>query len=173
VLAHIVADPRAWLGVVLAMLAFCFCSSAVYLANDLWDLALDRRHLSKQRRPLASGDLSLILAIGFIPLLGLIGLSLAALVAWEVLWLLVLYLVLTSAYSTKLKEVPPVDILVLAGLYSVRILAGGPAAGVVMSFGLLIFSAFFFLSLAFLKSYNELKTLAGVDSAGRGYRQGD
>jgi 4-hydroxybenzoate polyprenyltransferase/phosphoserine phosphatase len=173
VLAHKVEEPWAWLGVVLAMLAFCFCASAVYLANDLWDLASDRRHPSKQRRPLASGDLPLTIAMGFIPLLGFLGLALAALAAWEVLWLLLIYLLLTSAYSIKLKEVPLLDILVLAGLYSVRILAGGPAAGVVISFWLVIFSTFFFLSLAFLKRYTELKTIGGMDPAGRGYRQGD
>lgn len=173
VLAHQVGDASAWLGVVLAMLAFCLCSSAVYLTNDLWDLASDRRHPNKQRRPLASGDLSLTLALGLIPILALAGLALAALAGWEVLWLLLFYLALTSAYSIKLKEIPLLDILVLAGLYTVRILTGGPAAGVVISFWLLIFSTFFFLSLAFLKRYTELKTLTGVDPAGRGYRQGD
>jgi 4-hydroxybenzoate polyprenyltransferase/phosphoserine phosphatase len=173
VLAHQVGDAGAWLGVVLAMLAFCLCSSAVYLTNDIWDIASDRRHPSKQRRPLASGDLPFTRAAGLIPLLALAGLALAALAAWEVLWLLLFYLVLTSAYSIKLKEIPLLDILVLAGLYTVRILTGGPAAGVVISFWLLIFSTFFFLSLAFLKRYTELKTLAGADPAGRGYRQGD
>jgi 4-hydroxybenzoate polyprenyltransferase/phosphoserine phosphatase len=173
VLAHQVGDASAWLGVALAMLAFCLCSSAVYLTNDLWDIASDRSHPTKQHRPLASGDLSLALALGLIPLLALAGLALAALAGWQVLLLLLCYLVLTSAYSIKLKEIPLLDILVLAGLYTVRILTGGPAAGVAISFWLLIFSTFFFLSLAFLKRYTELKTLGGADPAGRGYRQGD
>ncbi len=173
VLAHRVDDPGAWMGVALTVMAFCLCSSSVYLANDLWDLAADRHHPSKQRRPLTSGDLPLMIGLGLIPMLALVGLAMAVLAAWEVLWLLLLYLVLTSAYSIKLKEVPLLDILVLAGLYTVRILAGGPAAGVAISFWLLIFSTFFFLSLAFLKRYTELKTMGGIDPAGRGYRQGD
>ena len=173
VLAHQVYDPWIWISVILALAAFCLCSSAVYISNDLWDISSDRRHPFKRNRPLASGDLPLMMALGLIPLLAFLGLALAALAAWEVLWYLLLYLALASAYSIKLKSMPLVDILVLAGLYTVRILAGGPAAGVAISFWLLIFGIFFFLSLAFVKRYTELMAVGDNDPAGRGYRQGD
>jgi len=173
VLAHQVGDAAAWLGVLTAMLAFCLCSSAVYLANDLWDLPSDRRHPRKRRRALAAGEMPLITALALIPALMAVGLALGGLISGQVFWLLALYLFLTSAYSIKIKEIALLDILVLAGLYTLRILAGGPAAGVAISFWLLIFSTFFFLSLAFVKRFTELKALEGNDPAGRGYRQSD
>lgn len=170
--AHIVPDADMASSLILAFLAFCFCASAVYIANDLFDLDSDRHHPRKKFRPFASGRVSVQLGLSLIPVL----LLLAALLALQAgpnftAWL-VFYFVLTCAYSWGLKRLIIADCLVLAMLYSVRIIAGAAAAGIPMSFWLLAFSVFLFLSLAFVKRYAELIVQAqmGREKAhGRGY----
>jgi len=173
VLAHKLFDPARLLSLAVAFVAFCACASAVYLLNDLADLAADRRHPSKRRRPFASGTLPL--AYGPAMLAGLLllafGLS-AAFLPWGFGALLAFYLVLNVLYSAWLKRKPIFDIMVLAGMYAMRVLAGGLAAEVVVSEWLLTFSLFFFLSLALVKRYSELHRLMNqqeVEVAGRGY----
>src|SRR5665811_620179 len=82
-----------------------------------------------------------------------------------------------SAYSLRLKQMPIVDVLTLAGLYTLRIIAGAAAVAVPLSFWLLAFSMFLFLSLAFIKRYSELRLAreASQSSAlrGRGYTPQD
>lgn len=156
-----------------AFLAFCLAASGAYVVNDLLDLDADRSHPTKRHRPFASSALPG--AAGYVLAPMLIGLSLAVGIAMgssEFLGLLILYIVLTTAYSAYLKRIAVLDVLLLAGLYTLRVLAGIAASGVRFSTWLLAFSTFLFLSLAFLKRHGEISTLAPDTPAGsrrRGY----
>ncbi|MCY1041425.1 UbiA family prenyltransferase [Corallococcus sp. bb12-1] len=158
---------------VLAFVAFSLCASSVYVINDLLDLVSDRRHPTKSRRPFASGDLPIRAGVVLAPVL----LGLSAVVALGTLplsfaALLGVYSVLTLAYSLRLKQVVMLDVLVLAGLYTVRIFGGALAVGVPTSSWLLMFSTFLFLSLALLKRLSEVRRLRQsneVSAHGRGY----
>ncbi len=160
------------LSVFAAFFCFSFIASANYLVNDLLDIENDRRHLRKRFRPFAAGELSIFngLAIALL----LVAASCAAL-PWLpgsfALWLLT-YAAVTSAYSFYFKRVPLVDVLVLSGLYTLRMLAGGAATGTLISPWLSSFAVFLFLSLAMVKRFSELANLRerGVaNSHGRGY----
>jgi len=187
-LAHAWNLPNALgsvIGVVMAFFAFGLCASATYIVNDLLDIEADRRHHSKRRRPFAAGNLSAFSGIAVIVLFLLasvvLALALPLLVArYSVpmgvpygfaVWLAI-YAVTTTAYSLALKRVVLVDVIVLAGLYTIRIFAGGAAGAVPVSNWLGGFSVFFFLSLAFVKRFAELEGLRLRDKAptnGRGY----
>ena len=166
-LAHQLRDAHK-LGAALAAVAcFCLAASAVYAFNDLLDRDADRSHPAKRTRPLASGALSA--AHGVVLLLVLLAGALVlapVLVNGRFLAWLAGYVVLATAYSTHLKRRLLVDVLALAALYTLRLLAGGAAAHVEVSKWLLAFSMFLFLSLAFAKRYAELR-----DAAGRGVSQ--
>jgi len=157
--------------------AFCCAASGGYLLNDILDLEADRRHATKRHRPFASGALPPALGVALIPIL----IVPAIWVSWVLLpprfvAALVLYLVLTTAYSMYLKRIAVLDVLLLAGLYTLRVLAGVAAAHVRFSTWLLAFSMFLFLSLAFLKRYAEisgLESAAGDQVRRRGYLRGD
>jgi 4-hydroxybenzoate polyprenyltransferase len=176
-LAHQV-DQLAKAGTALAaMAAFCCCASAVYVLNDLLDLENDRRHATKRRRPFAAGELSPGAGAILSPALCGLGLAAAArFVSWEFCGLLAVYLCLTTAYSLVLKKKLALDVLLLAGLYTFRMLAGAVAVEVELSQWLLAFSMFFFFSLALGKRYVELsrrRTDANENLPGRGYRSED
>jgi 4-hydroxybenzoate polyprenyltransferase len=159
-----------------AFLSFSLSASAMYLLNDLLDLSADRHHPRKSRRPLASGDLSLVPAIGLMIGLMAAGLALAAVVSPEFLLILLLYVGLTVSYSLYFKTLVLIDVIVLASLYTLRILAGTAAIGVVLSYWLFAFSMFLFLSLALVKRCSELQSMRekGLDNAsGRDYRVTD
>ncbi len=142
---------------VLAAMFFSMVASAIYQVNDVLDIDADRAHEKKKNRPLAAGIVSIPLALGIAALL------LVAAFAGSFLLLpmaysgaLFAYLVLTIAYSLRLKAVMTLDVIALACLYTLRIVAGATAIGVIVSFWLLFFSLFFFLSLGYLKRYTEL-----------------
>ncbi|HEU4649760.1 MAG TPA: UbiA family prenyltransferase [Gemmatimonadales bacterium] len=177
ILDHKLFDLPLVLRALAAFAAFCCAASGAYVLNDLLDLEADRRHRTKRLRPFASGTLSPAFGKLLAPLLLVTALLLAALVpARSFFMLLVLYLVVTTAYSVYLKRVAVVDVLLLAGLYTLRVLAGVAATGVRFSAWLLAFSMFLFLSLAFLKRYAEVR---GAESSPeesifrRGYLRGD
>ncbi len=160
----------------LAFLAFGFCASAVYLLNDLFDLEADRAHARKRHRPFASGQLSLLAGLLAAPALLIAAFALASWLTPAFAALLGLYFLCTLAYSIRLKRVPMLDVLILAGLYTSRVIAGGLSTGIELSFWLLAFSAFLFLSLAIVKRDTELTQLIGTDQAampGRGYHTSD
>ena len=160
----------------LAFFSFSLCASAVYIANDLFDLDSDRHHPRKRLRPFASGRVSVAKGVVLFPLLLLNAFLFAIPVGSAFVGWLLFYFLLTCAYSWSLKRVVLIDCLVLAMLYTVRIIAGAAAAGISLSFWLLAFAVFLFLSLAFVKRYAELKTHADVgrDHAhGRGYWTSD
>lgn len=159
-----------------AFIAFSLAASAVYVLNDLLDLDADRTHSRKRFRPFASGNLALSRGALMLPILLGCALAVAAAVTTEFLALLLLYLVLTALYSFWLKRQVIVDVLLLAVLYTVRILAGSASTGIVPSFWLLAFSMFLFLSLAMVKRYCELRlSLAEQRPSliGRGYHVSD
>jgi 4-hydroxybenzoate polyprenyltransferase/phosphoserine phosphatase len=140
----------------LAFVAFGLCASSVYVCNDLLDLNADRHHPHKRQRPFASGELTLSVGLGAIPiLLGLSGLVCLFLPS-AFLSMLALYYSVTLAYSLALKHNAPLDVLVLASLYTIRLLAGSAATGIWPSDWLLAFTSFLFLSLALVKRYAEL-----------------
>lgn len=161
VAAHRVGDVGAWVTVGVAFVALSMIASGTYLVNDLMDLPADRKHPQKRHRPLASGALPLNvagIAAGMLVLGGLM-LGLAALPLPAVLWLMA-YTALTIAYSMELKRRCLVDVITLAGLYTLRILLGAAAVGVMVSHWLLAFSMFLFISLAFAKRYIEAAAMA-------------
>lgn len=174
--AHQFADPEHWMPLMLAFIAFSLCASSVYIANDLLDLESDRQHPRKRNRPFASGQVPAWQGVLCAPLL----LTASAVVAWHVggsffAWLTG-YFALTCAYSWLLKRLMLVDCLALAVLYTLRIIAGAAALSMPLSFWLLAFSVFLFLSLAFVKRYAELQVqiLHGKKKAhGRGYYTSD
>jgi 4-hydroxybenzoate polyprenyltransferase/phosphoserine phosphatase len=189
-LAHAWA-PGVIAGTVLGFFSFCLGASATYIVNDLLDLEADRQHPRKRRRPFASGDLSALSGIIVVALFLLASVALALLVPPVVaalspqfaltkplhflLWLGI-YLVTTLAYSLRLKRMVLVDVIVLSGLYTIRIVAGTAATGIPPSVWLGGFSIFFFLSLAFVKRFAELENLrerGGVSAGGRGYHVSD
>jgi 4-hydroxybenzoate polyprenyltransferase len=161
---------------VLAFISFSAVASAIYILNDFFDLALDRKHPTKRNRPFASGALSIPFGLGSIAVLLAIGISSGFLLSIEFLGVLGGYMAITTAYSLSLKRMLLIDVLTLAGLYTIRVLAGAAATGVDVSFWLLAFSIFFFLSLALVKRFVELRTSGltqGERIAGRGYRTED
>ncbi|MFN3889768.1 MAG: UbiA family prenyltransferase [Beijerinckiaceae bacterium] len=160
----------------LAFAAFSLVASSVYLLNDLLDLAADRAHPRKRRRPMASGAVPLKHATLMMGGCLAAGFALALPAGSHFLAVLLGYTVLTTAYSLRLKRVPVLDICVLAALYTLRIVAGAAATGVTLSVWLLAFSIFIFLSLAAIKRQTELidNLQSGKEKpAGRGYRVGD
>ncbi len=177
----------------IAFLSLSFCASATYIINDLLDIEADRRHPRKRRRPFAAGDLSPLTGVGIIaaffalslllalalpnvfPPLHVVGTGLLHRKYQFLLWLAV-YTVTTLSYSFVLKRVALVDVLVLSGLYTIRILAGASATGLAISAWLAAFSIFFFLSLAYVKRFSELVLLlesGRTKASGRGYISSD
>lgn len=174
--AHQFGNFQSLATLILAFMSFSLCASSVYVTNDLLDLESDRRHPRKKNRPFASAKLPI--SLGALSASLLIGLSitLGVIVGQDFLIVLLLYLLLTAAYSLVLKRLILVDCLTLATLYTVRIIAGAGAVSVELSFWLLAFSVFVFFSLALVKRYAELKVMMqeGKSSIhGRGYLVSD
>jgi phosphoserine phosphatase len=169
--AHQLADGAAWISLFWAFVAFSLCASSVYIANDLLDLESDRQHPRKRNRPFASGALAIYKGAAVAPVLFLLSCFVGAYVGPAFLQWLLIYFLLTCIYSVKLKQLVLVDCMTLAILYTLRIVAGAAAVGSAMSFWLLAFSVFLFLSLAFIKRFAELQVqlLQGKHKAhGRG-----
>lgn len=160
----------------MAFLAFSLCASSVYLFNDLMDMEADRHHPRKRARPLASGKVPVMVAPALILALLTAALGISLTLPRLFLGVLGAYLALNVAYSLWLKPIPILDVLILAGLYTLRIIAGSAAINVWPSSWLLAFSMFLFLSLALVKRYGELMAMRAVDGAkakARGYRLDD
>jgi 4-hydroxybenzoate polyprenyltransferase/phosphoserine phosphatase len=176
VLSHEYFNVPMVLACALAFVSFSTAASAIYIVNDFFDLALDRQHPTKRNRPFASGVLSM--PFGMASVAVLLGISFATAAFLPPLFMAVLatYLVATTAYSLSVKRMLLLDVLMLAFLYTMRLLAGAAATGVNVSFWLLAFSTFFFLSLALVKRFVELRAsdlVQGERIAGRGYRAED
>jgi 4-hydroxybenzoate polyprenyltransferase len=185
-LAHRI-DLATAAGAAVAFVSFGLCASATYIVNDLLDIEADRRHPRKRRRPFAAGDLSAFAGAANVAILFLLAVALALAVPrivalipgpyalpqpYKFLEWLLMYTATTLAYSFYFKRKVLLDVFVLSGLYTVRILAGSAATGVPVSTWLAGFSVFFFLSLAFVKRFSELEGLRERGSSvsnGRGY----
>lgn len=171
VTANALRDGGAWLQAAMLFLALCATASAIYIVNDLTDLAADRAHPRKRRRPFAGGDLPIVVGLTVAPLLLLVGLGLG--LAVGAVHVILAYAVCSLAYSFKLKELPLVDVFMLAFLYSIRLYGGGEASGYRLSPWLLAFSIFLFLALATIKRVGELmdvKRREGQATLRRGYQ---
>jgi 4-hydroxybenzoate polyprenyltransferase len=139
-----------------AAIAFSCCASAVYVLNDLVDIQADRGHPSKRKRPFASGDVPFATGAISGTMCLILAVAIAGAISLQFLAVLIVYLVTTIGYSLILKRKMLIDVVTLAGLYTVRVLAGAVAIRVPMSEWLLTFSIFIFLYLALIKRYSEL-----------------
>ena len=178
VAAHRLGETRLLLDGLAAFLAFGCCASSVYLLNDLLDLQDDRRHPRKKVRPFASGQLPLHVGLLAVPLLLAIGLGLGfVLLPPGFTSGLAGYYALTVAYSLWLKRRAAIDVVALAGFYTLRMVLGAVAMAIPLSNWLLVFSMFIFLSLALAKRCAELSLVRARDpngkAHGRGYTAGD
>lgn len=166
------ADPAAWTSAVLAFLAIGFLASATYLLNDLSDLADDRRHWTKRERPLASGRMTIPMALTLVPVFFAIAAGLGIALGVGGFLVLAAYGATTLLYSFSLKRVPIVDVMTLASLFTLRLLLGVVVIGAILSPWLFVFSMALFFSISLAKRHVEVVRLRahGMEkSAGRGY----
>ncbi|OGY36411.1 MAG: hypothetical protein A3E36_01485 [Candidatus Andersenbacteria bacterium RIFCSPHIGHO2_12_FULL_45_11b] len=174
--AHQITQQTVALHALLGFISFSLLASAVYIFNDITDIPSDRAHATKQHRPIASGTISLknALLLGTWCAIASIVIAIAFLPS-SFLGILALYLGINICYSLGAKRIAYLDIVILAGLYVLRIFAGSFATGIATSKWLFIWTLFFFLSLAIVKRIIELIQL-GADTTrahGRGYQKND
>lgn len=175
VLDGMAGDPTAWSRAAIGFVALSLVASATYVINDLWDLADDRRHWSKRKRPLASGTVPIAHAVIWAIALLAIGFLLAASVNWASTLLLGAYVTGTLSYTLGLKRVPILDIMILAGLFTLRLGLGMALTDARLSYWLLVFSMFVFTSLCAAKRHTELRRQIekGQTGSRRGYLAAD
>ena len=169
-------DSVKLLSAMLAFVSFSLAASATYMLNDLWDLESDREHPRKRNRPFANAQIPLIQGITMAGSLLVIALCLAMWMSYAFAWMIFGYVVLTTAYSWIFKRYVLIDVLMLAMLYTFRVLAGAVATGITVTPWLLAFSIFTFFSLALVKRCAELVSLQSSGrqhSNGRDYRVSD
>jgi 4-hydroxybenzoate polyprenyltransferase len=174
--AHRLGEVDLLVQALLAFVAFGLCASSTYLLNDLMDLPSDRRHPHKKDRALASGRLPLVHALALMPLLLGGAIAVGLLLPWAFLAVLALYYVLTLSYSLRLKDMVILDVLAIAGLHALRVMAGCAAVSLPPSAWLIAFCVFLFFSLAMIKRYAELvvmRTIEGAHAHARAYELED
>lgn len=170
-LAHVTA-PNRLLTALLAFACFSLTASSAYIVNDLFDIEADRRHRQKRLRPFAAGDLSAFSALVIVALLLLLVLSAVRLLPLAFYGWLIVYFATALAYSGFLKRIALVDVLILSGLYTLRLVAGSAATHSHISDWLAGFSVFLFFSLAIVKRFAELENVRTTGTRlmnGRGY----
>lgn len=171
-LSHQVLMPPQLERSLLAFIAFSLCASSAYIINDLSDRHTDRQHPSRRNRPFASGRLSV--RSGVVASCLLLAAAIVVALQLEHRFQLVVggYYLLTWAYSRWLRSVAIVDVMMLAGLYSARIVAGSVATTIALSYWFLALATFMFLSLAIVKRYADIREIIGagaISTYGRGY----
>ena len=157
----------------LGCLCFCFAASSAYVINDLLDLPGDRDHPRKSKRPFAAGNIPITHGIMLAPLLMAGSFAFSLLLPWRFIAILSIYVACTLGYSLLLKRKLLIDVIMLGGLYTLRIFAGLAATNTHQTQWLLMFSLFLFLSLAIVKRCSELvanRVVGRTGAAGRGYR---
>ena len=169
-LSHTYGAPDLVIDTVIAFVAFSLCASSVYVINDLCDIESDKQHPIKKFRPIAAGIISKPLAMVLASALFLTALATASILNQDFLFVFIGYFALTLAYSFGLKSIAIVDVLILGGLYTLRVIAGVAVINVEISFWLIVFSLFVFFSLALLKRFTELKNLQSRDEQSVGRR---
>jgi len=163
-------SAHGWLTALGIAAAFSLVASGIYILNDISDLAADRAHPRKSRRPFANGSAPIAAGLTLIPVMLLAGAVLGAVTnGWPAL---VVYLAVNLSYNFWFKEKRLIDVFALAALYTLRLFGGSLAGGYGMSLWLLAFSSFLFLSLAVIKRVSELRRLRGSTSASRAPRRG-
>jgi 4-hydroxybenzoate polyprenyltransferase len=170
--AHEWNQSGAVLAAAAAFVSFSLCASGIYVLNDMLDMPYDRQHPRKRRRPFASGDVPLMNGIWMVFGLVVTGFAVSLLLPWKFIAMLASYVGVTMAYSFALKMYVLIDVVVLASLYTLRVIAGAAAIQVSLSFWLLAFSMCIFTSLALIKRCSEIITLAKSDrpaALGRDY----
>lgn len=167
-------DAAELMAVVAGMIAFSAAASTIYIGNDLLDLEADRRHPTKFRRPFASGNVPISVGIAMASLLKLTALTIAAILGPAFLGTVLLYIVLSTAYSLRLKRMRWIDVATLAALYTLRVVAGAAAGHVEVSIYMLIFVFPVFVALGCVKRLTELTLARGhARLPGRGYSRVD
>jgi len=172
--AHAYNNNGLMFDAIIAWFAFGLCASSIYLFNDLVDIKNDRQHKTKRMRPFASGELSALIGIIYIPILLIMSFLISFyLLSFNFINILILYFLITLVYSLFLKKLIIFDVMTLALLYTLRLIAGAYAVNVSLSFWILAFSMFIFMSLAIVKRYAEIKMISRPESSekipGRGY----
>jgi 4-hydroxybenzoate polyprenyltransferase len=179
VTSHRIFESPTLLQALAAFFSFSFLASATYIFNDLCDLDNDRAHATKRRRPLADGSISLPAAVIAAFLLGAAAVATGFALGVGFILVLAVYLCVSVLYSSFFKKSALLDVIVLAGLYIWRLVAGGVATGIVLSNWLLSFALFIFTSLALAKRYVEISDFPLQKfekfpvAVGRGYRASD
>jgi 4-hydroxybenzoate polyprenyltransferase len=173
-LAQELSRPILYVQALGAFFSFSFLASAIYVVNDLLDLHADQHHPRKRKRQFAQGNLSLLAAAISVPTLIAASLLIAVFLPVAFSGMLLFYLVLTTLYSWRLKQLAVVDVVTLACFYTLRIVAGTAAYSVMTSGWLIAFSLSIFGSLAFVKRYAELREAVSthpekIRARGRGY----
>lgn len=147
---------RALLAGVAAFFAFSFVASSAYVLNDIIDRDSDRQHPAKNDRPFARGDLPVSAGMAAIPLFLALGFAIALASSWRLAGILAIYFIATISYSLVLKRKMLIDVIALAGLYTLRVFGGAGAIAVPVSNWLIIFCIFIFFALAIVKRYSEI-----------------
>lgn len=174
--SHQIANWHHLRNVILGFAAFSLCAAAGYILNDILDADSDRHHPGKRFRPFAAGTLTLQSGLAVAPVFLALGALLALTLPWAFGAALAAYVVVNTLYSWRLKQEVLVDVFLLAGLYTIRLIAGHGATGIPHSVWLLVFSMFIFLSLALVKRFVELEAARQQNRGeirGRGYRATD
>lgn len=174
--AQRVFEDALWWKATLAFVAFGCCASAGYVLNDLLDLDSDRRHPSKCHRPFAAGDIPRSYGVAIVPVLLLLSCGIGLLVSPLFVLVELAYFALSLTYSLHFRKVALLDVIVLAGCYTMRIMAGSAAVNIWPSHWLVAFSTFLFVSLALVKRYSELMIMRRIDgdqATARGYELDD
>jgi 4-hydroxybenzoate polyprenyltransferase/phosphoserine phosphatase len=169
-------SASALLTILIAFFSFSFGASSIYLVNDMIDLPHDRAHIEKRHRPLAAGSITVRDAAILFVLLAGISIGLALMLPASFMLVLAGYLCLAMSYSFYLKRKLMVDVVALAALYGIRVVAGSAATGIFLSQWLAGFCFFIFLSLALMKRTTEIILLPKSSEdkiKGRGYRRAD
>jgi 4-hydroxybenzoate polyprenyltransferase len=170
--SHSWRSAASWLQALAAFAALSLCASALYLLNDVVDAASDALHPRKRLRPVASGALGRTAALAAAAILLVASALVASPMRRGFAAFLGAYVLLGLVYIFAGRRVPVLDVVVLALLYTLRILAGGAATGIPISAWLLGFSLFFFFSLALSKRASEM-AISGGHAPGRPYEPGD
>jgi decaprenyl-phosphate phosphoribosyltransferase len=152
--------PDGWtttVSVIIAFVAFCLTSSAVYLVNDVIDIDADRAHPVKRFRPIAAGEVNPTVAVGVASMLIIAGLGTAVATGrWQLAVVLAIYAVIQLAYCLWLKNVAVIDLAVVASGFLLRAIAGGAAAGIFLSQWFLLVASFGSLFMVAGKRYSEV-----------------
>lgn len=154
-------EPMVDLMAFLAALSFCFTSSTIYIINDIMDRDSDRHHPKKKHRPIAAGEVSVQSAWALSVFTGVLGIAIALLVSYKVLFIVLAYAILNIFYSIRLKHVVIMDVFCIATGFMLRIFAGTVGLGIPTSKWIVLCGLMITLFLGFTKRRAELASLEG------------